>query len=341
MRWLLSAILGVTLLTGLPCGYAFAQTTVDYNTSTNNINQFVLPGASGYGGTTNNTSTNPSSGSSHPVKYGRTWFNPMNLPGVSGPIYYGGPVRFGKELLDVGLLIRFKPEWDSGFAQKFANRPGKVKVSESIPTPKEGISGGPVTMTLHQPQSDKKLRDFNRSYELVDCFSADGSEGADSPKLMGMAAESANKKGAAIGIVVNQGANFELYGRDSQQVIGFSPSIMGGGTGSVAGGAMGFALGWAQHHAKYLTEPFLVVLMFKWTGVPYDWTPEPEKVASSKKPLPAVPPNGGQYENGDQPEKSAGQAEGTKGAKDVAPAKGPKLPYKRPAPSLLIEQQQP
>ncbi|MFA5925882.1 MAG: hypothetical protein WC831_03015 [Parcubacteria group bacterium] len=339
---LLSAVLTVFL------AYSAQAQTVQTNTASQNtnLNQVVLPGGTGYGGTTNNTATDPAGGTvaSNPQKYPRTWFNPMNLPGVSGPIYYGGPVRYGKELLDVGILIRFKPVWDPAFSQKFAGRPGKTNVSESIPTPKDARSGTSVTMTLHQPQSPKKLRDFNRSFELVDCYSVDGQDGADSPKLLGMAAEKASKVNADIGIVVNQGANFELSGKDSQQVIGFSPSLMGGGAGSVAGGALGFALGWAQHKAKYLTQPFLVVLLFKSTGVPYDWREEEQK--TQPKPVPAVPPSS--Y-NGDNNNHEAGAAQEpanqvhgaktAKGTKDVPPPKGEKLPYKRPAPSLLIEQQ--
>jgi len=258
----------------------------------------------------------------------------MILPGVSGPIYYGGPVRFGKELLDVGILIRFKPTWDNGFAQQFAhNRPGKVKISESIPTPEKGTSATAVTMTLKQPPDEKKSRDFNRSFQFVDCYSVEGTDGADSAKLLGLAAEKANLIGADLGIIVNQGANFELYGKDSQQVVGFSPSLMGGGTGSVAGGALGFALGWAQHRAKYLTQPFLTVLLFRSTGVPYNW--DGNEPPPPKKPKYSVP-TGENEGNGGQ---NHGKAKTTKGEGDIVPAKGPKLPYKRPSPSVLIEQE--
>jgi hypothetical protein len=323
----------VILMLGL-ISQVFAQNVQTNTASENtNVNQFVSPGATGYGGTTNNTSPNPS-------RIPRTWFNPMILPGVSGPLYYGGPVRFGKELLDVGIIIRFKPVWDSSFAQQFArNRPGKVNVSESVPTPKNGMSSTAVTMTMRQPQSEKKVKDFNRSYELLDCYSVEGTDGADSPKLLGMAAEKANLIGADLGIIANQGANFELFAKDKQQVIGFSPTIMGGGAGSVSGGALGFAIGWAQHRAKYLTQPFLVVLLFRSTGVPYNWDggePPPEK-----KPHAAVPGNGFNQETGEHYEEggASGRDTGAKGARDVAPAKGSKLPYKRPSPELLIEQQ--
>jgi len=350
-RGLLPIVLSTVLLL-LFSGSTYPQATTNVQTNSAsenlNVNQFVLPGGTGYGGTTNNTTAaDPASAQGtvtkgvDPPKYPRTWFNPMILPGVSGPIYYGGPVRFGKELLDVGIIIRFKPVWDSGFAKQFAhNRPGKIKVSESIPTPKDGTSATAVTMTMRQPASEKKVLDFNRSYAFLDCYSVEGTDGADSPKLLGLAAEKANMIGADLGIIANQGANFELFGKDSQQVIGFSPALMGGGTGSVAGGAMGFALGWAQHRAKYLTQPFLVVLLFKSTGVPYIWDggePPPEK-----KPRAAVPGNGvnhetGEYEEGAEHEKPKnGRA---KGEADVAPAKGPKLPYHRPSPSVLIEEQ--
>ena len=321
--------------------------TVTTDSQNTNVNQFVLPGGAGYGGVVGGDPATGATGAAvatDPPKYPRTWFNPMILPGVSGPIYYGGPVRFGKELLDVGILIRFKPVWDSGFAHNFAhNRPGKVKVSESIPTPEKGGSVTAVTMTTAQPKSERNVRDFYRSYQLVDCYSVEGTDGADSPKLLGMAAEKANMIGADLGIIVNQGANFELYGKDSQQVIGFSPALMGGGTGSVAGGALGFALGWAQHRAKYLTQPFLTVLLFRSTGVPYNWNgSEP---APAQKPRYGVPQNGGnqeqgEYKKGGEKEKPRnGRAKGTKGAEDVAPAKGPELPYHRPSPSVLIEQQ--
>jgi hypothetical protein len=346
-KWGFYLILLGAILILLPSQLAFAQATnVQTNTASDNtnVNQFVLPGGTGYGGTTNNTTDPAATQGTNPAKYPRTWFNPMILPGVSGPIYYGGPVRFGKELLDVGILIRFKPTWDSGFARQFAhNRPGKVKVSESVPTPRNGMSAGAVTMTMRQPSNEKKVRDFNRSYQFIDCYSVDGTDGADSAKLLGMAAEKANIIGADLGIIVNQGANFELYGKDSQQVVGFSPSLMGGGAGSVAGGALGFALGWAQHRAKYLTQPFLVVLLFKGTGVPYNWDggePPPEK-----KPRAAVPQNGGnheagEYEEGVEYEKPKnGRAKGAKGETDIAPARGPKLPYHRPPPSVLIEEQ--
>jgi len=85
------------------------------------------------------------SGGGQATQIPRNFSNPMILPGVSGPIYYGGPVRFGKELLDVGIIIKFKEDWDPSFASKFANnRPGKVNVSESVPVPKGKVAAGTV-----------------------------------------------------------------------------------------------------------------------------------------------------------------------------------------------------
>lgn len=246
----------------------------------------------------------------------RNFSNPMILPGVSGPIYYGGPVRFGKELLDVGIIIKFKENWDSSFADKFANnRPGKVNVSESVPVPKDKMAAGTVvTLKTSQPQD---VRNFNRSYDLIDVYNVDGTDGADSAKLLGKAAQKANAIGADVGIIVNQGANFELFGKDRQLVIGFSPSLVGGGTGSVLGGAMGIAVGWADHRAKYLTQPFLTVLLFKSTGVPYRW-------ATSAPAQPAV---------------TAVPDQHPEGINDVPPPAGQKLrSTKKPEPSLIQQE---
>lgn len=253
------------------------------------------------------------SGGGQATQIPRNFSNPMILPGVSGPIYYGGPVRFGKELLDVGIIIKFKEDWDPSFANKFANnRPGKVNVSESVPVPKDKVSAGTVvTLKANQPQD---VRNFNRSYELVDVYNVDGTDGADSAKLLGKAAQKASIIGADIGIVVNQGANFELFGKDRQLVIGFSPSFVGGGAGSVLGGAMGIAVGWADHRAKYLTQPFLTVLLFKSTGVPYRWV-----TVVQAQPAAATPDQNPEGVN-DAPPPPAGQ----------------KLrPTKKPDPSLL------
>lgn len=273
----LSVFCGFFLLASMS-SQAFAQTISNLQTqeSTNTIvggTQIMQLPEGGYGGASSGQAT----------KIPRNFSNPMILPGVSGPIYYGGPVRFGKELLDVGIIIKFKETWDPGFADKFANnRPGKVNVSESVKVPK-GVTGSQaVTLKVNQPQD---VRNFNRSYQLVDVYNVDGTDGADSAKLLGKAAEKASVIGADLGIVVNQGANFELFGKDWQLVIGLSPSIVGGGAGSAAGGAMGFAVGWAEHRAKYLTQPFLTVLLFKSTGVPYRWvvaTPAPASVASEQ-----------------------------------------------------------
>ena len=227
--------------------------------------------------------------------------------------YFGGPYRWGRQLLALVKIVRYKSRWTSADLEKLASRPGKLNIAESIFT-----SYGPsllIDFKIDQPMDGEDLRRFNQSYDLMGEIAADGFEKADSEKIMGEVGIRACKNGGNLVMLIQQDGNFRLDAKSRYTTIGISPGMVSGGSGAAGGGAILFSHTWGGSTVGYNTEPHATFLVFRYRGVRYiPYRPTSAAAAA-------------QRQKSGQP--TAGVAD-TKGKNQ--------LPYKRPNTSVLQQE---
>ena len=227
--------------------------------------------------------------------------------------YFGGPYRWGRQLLALQKLIRYKNKWTSGELEALTNRPGELNKSENF-FASFGFSPF-VEFTVDQPFDGEDLRRFQRSYEVIGEVGLDGFKGADSEKIMGYAGSKACQHGGNLVMLIQQDGNFRMDSRSRYTTIGISPTGMTGGAGAVGGSAVLFSHTWGSAQVGYDTEPHATFIVFRATGVRYvPYHPTPAVV---QQPQPGQPAAG------------------------VTDAKGKnQILYQKPTPSVLLQERQ-
>jgi hypothetical protein len=194
----------------------------------------------------------------------RSWPVPMPVPSPPQHAGYWGVITPDWTFQKVQDITRFKYVWSLSDIQTLCvnkenkekgRNLGKVQIQKSI-FQNLGPSGGITVVATEAPQNSDEMLRFRRHFVQIGSISGKGDDGADSERVMGEVMKIAHAAGGVLMIPANEGAQLVLDSKSSYWAFGISPSLMGGGVGSVAGGGVALGFGSGKSKVRYNAAPW-------------------------------------------------------------------------------------